>query len=265
MPVEPCVLDVDPTRFLQVVSNLVHNAVKFTPAGGTILVTARVESGDGGAPPMAMLSVTDTGIGIAPDFVPYVFDLFTQGDRASSQPGLGIGLTLARRLIEMHDGQITVRSEGLGHGSEFTVRLPLSSRQPAPADPEPVRDEIQCRVLVIDDNRDAAFVTSLLIDELGGESRTAHDAESGLEVMREFKPRVVLVDIGMPHIDGYETCRRIRSEVGDGVTVVALTGFGQDQDKARAAHAGFDGHLTKPADPKTLVRLLAECSVPRIE
>ncbi len=259
MPDAPCVLDVDPTRFVQVISNLLHNAVKFTPPGGSIYLSAHIESGRGHAAPEVALSVTDSGIGISPELMPTVFDLFTQGNRGSSQPGLGIGLSLARRLVEMHGGGISVASEGVGYGSRFTIRLPLSDRRPAPA-AEPVKGEIDCRVLVIDDNRDAAFVTSLLIEELGGECRTAHDAEGGLEVMREFHPRVVLVDIGMPHVDGYETCRQIRNEFGGAVTLVALTGFGQDQDKERAAQAGFNGHLTKPADPETLLRLLVECS-----
>jgi CheY-like chemotaxis protein len=189
-----------------------------------------------------------------------VFDLFTQGDRASSQPGLGIGLALARRLIEMHGGEISVRSDGLGQGSQFVVRLSPSERPVQTPPAEVPAGDIDCRVVVIDDNRDAALVTALLIEELGGECRTAHDAESGIEVVEDFQPRVVLVDIGMPHIDGYETCRRIRRRFGDGVTLVALTGFGQEQDKERAARAGFNGHITKPADPSALVRLLVECS-----
>jgi signal transduction histidine kinase/ActR/RegA family two-component response regulator len=260
IPESPCVLDVDPTRFVQVMSNLLHNAVKFTGAGGSISVAARVEARDGTRPATVTISVTDSGIGIAPEFLPRVFDLFTQGDRASSQPGLGIGLALARRLIEMHGGEISVRSDGLGQGSQFVVRLSPSERpvQTPPAE-VPARD-IDCRVVVIDDNRDAALVTALLIEELGGECRTAHDAESGIEVVEDFQPRVVLVDIGMPHIDGYETCRRIRQRFGDAVTLVALTGFGQEQDKERAARAGFNGHITKPADPSALVRLLVECS-----
>jgi signal transduction histidine kinase/ActR/RegA family two-component response regulator len=257
VPDEPCVLDVDPTRFVQVISNLVHNAMKFTPPGGAIVVSARVDGA------VVTLSVADSGIGVAPDFLPHVFDLFTQGDRGSSQPGLGIGLALASRLLKMHGGEIEGRSEGTGCGSEFVIRIPISARPlPAPA-PEPEKGEINCRALVIDDNRDAALVTAMLIDELGGDCRTAPDAESGLEVMRDFQPRVVLVDIGMPHVDGYEACRRIRDEFGNGVIVMALTGFGQDQDKQRAARAGFNGHLTKPADPASLVRLLIDCSRPQ--
>ena len=161
----------------------------------------------------------------------------------------------------MHGGQIDGRSAGLGLGSEFTIRASTSSR-PLAVPVEPVHGEINCRVLIIDDNCDAAMVTAMLIEELGGECRTAQDAEDGIDVMREFQPRVVLVDIGMPHVDGYEACRRIREEFGADVTVLALTGFGQEQDKQRAARAGFNGHITKPADPDVLVRLLIECSRP---
>lgn len=254
LPAEPCVIDVDSTRFVQVVSNLLHNAAKFTPAGGAIRLSARLEGGG------VTLSVTDSGIGIAPEFLPHVFDLFTQSDRGSSQPGLGIGLALARQLVEMHDGEITGRSDGAGRGSEFVIRLSLSTRPLPPPEPELAKREIDCRVLVIDDNRDAALVNALLIEELGGESRTAHDAEGGLEVIADFHPHVVLVDIGMPYVDGYETCRRIRAKFGHQITLVALTGFGQDEDKERAAQAGFNGHLTKPADPATLTRLLVQCS-----
>jgi signal transduction histidine kinase len=260
IPEAPCVLDVDPTRFVQVMSNLLHNAVKFTGTGGSIEVAARVDGRDGARPATVTLSVTDSGVGIAPDFLPRVFDLFTQGDRASSQPGLGIGLALARRLIEMHGGEIDVHSNGIGRGSRFVIRMSPSERPLQEPPAEPAAGEIDCRVLVIDDNRDAALVTAMLIEELGGECRAAHDAESGIEVIEDFQPRVVLVDIGMPHIDGYETCRRIRQRFGDGITLVALTGFGQEQDKERAARAGFNGHITKPADPATLVRLLVECS-----
>jgi len=160
----------------------------------------------------------------------------------------------------MHGGRIEVRSDGLGSGSQFIIHLSLSDRPVVAPAPPPAKGEIDCRVLVIDDNCDAALVTAMLIEELGGDCRTAKDAESGLQVIQDFQPRVVLVDIGMPHIDGYETCRRIRQRFGDGITVVALTGFGQDQDKERAARAGFNGHLTKPADPAVLVRLLVECS-----
>jgi len=263
LPDAACVLDVDPTRFVQVVSNLLHNATKFTDPGGFIHVSARLSGDDGPAPRSLLLSVADSGIGISADFLPRVFDLFTQGDRGSAQPGLGIGLALARRLVEMHGGRIDVRSEGAGRGSEFRIELPLSTQVPASRIPAAVeRRSIECRVIVIDDNRDAASATAMLVEALGGECRTAADGECALRDIRASRPDVVLLDIGMPGVDGYETCRRIRREFGDDIFVVALTGFGQEQDKARAQDAGFSAHLTKPADPAALTHLLVGCRRP---
>ena len=262
VPETLCVLDVDPTRFVQVINNLLHNATKFTDSGGSIHVSARAGNQDGTASsPELALSVIDSGIGIPADFLPRVFDLFTQGARGSSQPGLGIGLALARRLVEMHGGRIEARSDGFGSGSEFIIRVPLSTRAPKYQAAETMDgQEVDCRVIVIDDNRDAASVMAMLVDELGGECETAHDGESGLMAMQTYRPDLALVDIGMPGLDGYETCRRIRRQFGDDLLVVALTGFGQEQDKEQAASAGFNGHLTKPADPAALGRLLVQCS-----
>ena len=256
VPESLCVLDVDPTRFIQVISNLLHNAAKFTDPGGFIRVFAHVD-GEGGAAPSLTLSVTDSGIGIPADFLPRVFDLFTQVDRESSQPGLGIGLALARRLVEMHGGQIEVRSDGPGHGSEFVIRLPVSTQAPAVSAPPataPLR--LDCRVFVVDDNRDAAVAMAMLVEQLGGVCLTAPDGESALQEMRRFQPDAVLLDIGMPDVSGYDICRRIRAQFGDDLLVVALTGFGQEQDKARALAGGFSAHLTKPADPAALMHLL---------
>ena len=262
VPETLCVLDVDPTRFVQVINNLLHNATKFTDSGGSIHVSARAGNQDGTASsPELALSVIDSGIGIPADFLPRVFDLFTQGARGSSQPGLGIGLALARRLVEMHGGRIEARSDGFGSGSEFIIRVPLSTRAPKYQAAETMDgQDVDCRVIVIDDNRDAASVMAMLVDELGGECETAHDGESGLMAMQTYRPDLALVDIGMPGLDGYETCRRIRRQFGDDLLVVALTGFGQEQDKEQAASAGFNGHLTKPADPAALGRLLVQCS-----
>jgi signal transduction histidine kinase/ActR/RegA family two-component response regulator len=259
VPAGICVLDVDPTRFVQVISNLLHNATKFTDAGGLIRVSARVSERNAPLPRSLVLSVADSGIGIPAHFLPRVFDLFTQGDRESSQPGLGIGLALARRLVEMHGGRIEVRSEGAGRGSEFRIELPLSTQVPASTVTAAAeRQSIECRVIVIDDNRDAATATAMLVEALGGTCRTAPDGECALAEMRGHRPDVVLLDIGMPGVDGYETCRRIRRDFGDDILVVALTGFGQEQDKARALEAGFSAHLTKPADPAALTHLLAQ-------
>jgi signal transduction histidine kinase/ActR/RegA family two-component response regulator len=268
LPEAPCALDVDPTRFVQVISNLLNNATKFTNAGGAIEVTAHVNTtaeDDGGPARELVLSVADSGIGIPAEFQPHIFDWFTQGAGGSSEPGLGIGLALARRLMEMHGGQIEVRSHGAGHGSEFLIRLPLSAQAPSDqaADPIGVPD-VDCRVLVIDDNHDAATVMAMLVEEVGAECRTAHDGTGGLREMRDFRPHLVLLDIGMPGMDGYETCRRIRRDFGDEMVVVALTGFGQEEDKERAARAGFSAHLTKPADPAVLASLLRQCSAGRV-
>ena len=257
VPDAPCVLDVDPTRFVQVVSNLLHNATKFTPMGGTVALTARISPPDDTGLGTLRLSVRDSGIGIAETFLPRVFDLFSQADRSASDTGLGIGLALAQRIVEMHGGRIEVRSDGPGQGSEFIINFPVSSGAPAArSKPTAADPRLDCRVIVIDDNRDAATVTAMLIEELGGECHVAFDAENGLRVLREFPFDAVLLDVGMAGMDGYETCRRIRQEFGDVVRVVALTGFGQDGDKERAARAGFNGHLTKPADPAAVIAAL---------
>ena len=259
LPEMACVLDVDPTRFVQVISNLLHNATKFTDPGGSVRVSARISPSGGSAAGELRLSVVDSGIGIAANFLPRVFDLFTQGDRGSSQPGLGIGLALARRLVEMHGGRIEVHSDGPGHGSEFIIWLPVSSGALRNRTREKVGDQaVDCRVIVIDDNRDAAVMTAMLVKELGGECKIAYDGESGLREMLDYQPDVVLLDIGMHGVDGYETCRRIRNDFGDQVVVVALTGFGQAQDKEKAARAGFSAHLTKPANPAELAHILRQ-------
>ena len=259
LPDALCVLDVDPTRFVQVISNLLHNATKFTDAGGAITVRAHVASDDGG--PTLTLSVADSGIGISREFLPHVFNLFTQDPDGAAQTGLGIGLALARQLVEMQGGTISVHSDGLGQGSEFVLRFPVSAQSAADRAPSTARaSAIGCRVVVIDDNRDAAQTLSMLIEAMGGSTRTAFDGESGLRLIDDDPPDLVLLDIGMPGLDGYETCRRIRQTIGPGITVVAITGYGQQQDKERAVQAGFNAHLTKPADPGTLRTLLTDCA-----
>ena len=207
-----------------------------------------------------MLTITDSGVGIAPELQPHVFDLFAQGTATSGrQPGLGIGLALARRLIEMHGGSIAARSDGAGRGSSFEIRLPASKQPPlaATSNPNSPATKITRRVLVIDDNADAADLLARHISALGGESHTARDGESGIELVEKIRPHVVLIDIGMPGLDGYETCRRIREVLGSRVMLIAVSGWGQQQDKTRAMGAGFDAHLTKPADPAAVATLLA--------
>ena len=260
LPEASVALDVDPTRCVQVISNVLHNAVKFTDAAGRIRVGAQLEPAATGAPAMVALTVADSGVGISAAMLPRVFDLFTQdrADTVRSHTGLGIGLALARRLVELHGGTIEAHSDGPGHGSVFTIRLPVAPEGEAEAAaPLAAATGIRSRVVVIDDNADAAHAMAMLIKALGGEARVACDGERGLTEVLASPPDVVLLDIGMPGLDGYETCRRIRRALGGAVVIVALTGWGQEQDKQAAEHAGFDAHLTKPADPATLARLLA--------
>jgi PAS domain S-box-containing protein len=264
LPSEPCVVDVDPARLVQILSNVLHNASKFTPPGGRIRVGADVLTL---APPSGRevaITVSDTGIGIPDDVLPRIFDLFTQGDTPAdrSQSGLGIGLALAKRLIEMHGGRITAHSDGPGQGSRFVMHLPLSTTAPAVPPPLTETPRVRSRVLIVDDNRDAAVALSLFVQELGGSAMTAHDGTSGLAAVEEFKPDIVFLDIGMPGLDGYEVCRRIRQMPSQRqVMIVAVTGWGQSQDKRRAFEAGFDTHLTKPVDPDTLAQLLAGATI----
>jgi signal transduction histidine kinase/ActR/RegA family two-component response regulator len=256
IPAEPCVLDVDPTRFVQILSNLLHNATKFTDAGGRIDIAARVVT-TAPAGGTVVLTVRDSGQGIAPDLLPHIFELFVQGS-GSSQPGLGIGLALARQLVEMHGGTLTAHSEGVGRGSEFEIRIPQSTRQVSPDDGAAGDHRLMARrVVIIDDNEDAANTMAMLVDALGGQPRVAYDGVSGFDTVRDHRAEVVLLDIGMHPVDGYETCRRIRRELGSAPTVIAVTGWGQAQDKQKAFDAGFDAHLTKPVDPAALARLLA--------
>ncbi|HEX4912783.1 MAG TPA: ATP-binding protein, partial [Vicinamibacterales bacterium] len=264
LPAEPVPLLVDPTRFVQVVSNLLHNAAKFTGPGGTITVAGRII--DGGVHGTLVVTVADTGAGISADLLPRVFDLFTQGRPLEGRgpSGLGIGLALARRLLEMHGGTIDAHSDGPGRGSEFTLRLPMVTAQPARADqrvaPATSRLAIDRRVLIVDDNTDSADALAWLVRAIGGDARTAYDGPTAVREAAAFAPHIVLLDIGMAGMDGYETCRRIREHAAPQPFIIAITGWGQDRDKARATEAGFDAHLTKPADPAILEQLLANAA-----
>ncbi|MGH2746244.1 MAG: ATP-binding response regulator [Thermoleophilaceae bacterium] len=242
-------------------SNLLSNAVKFTPEGGRITLTVSTLARE------VFITVRDTGIGIPADMLEHVFDLFTQLDSSleRSEGGLGIGLTLVKNLVEMQGGTVKARSEGRGKGSEFTVRLPLLPETPqVRAAPTAERDEPapasrRLRILVIDDNRDAAESLCMLLDLLGHETRAAHDGPSGLDITKEFRPQAVFIDIGMPGMSGYEVCGRLRKLTHtEDVVCVALTGFGAEEDRERSRDAGFDHHLVKPLEIAALRDILLQ-------
>jgi signal transduction histidine kinase/ActR/RegA family two-component response regulator len=248
VPAEPVLVDADPVRLDQVIANLLNNAAKYTDEGGEILLTVRREGDE------VSISVCDTGVGIAPEKLPGVFDLFMQvephGDRA--QGGLGIGLTLVKRLTEMHGGRVEARSAGRGCGSEFIVRLPLAPSPQRPVVAERPRGERPAagprRVLVVDDNRDAAESLALLLEMLGATTRVESSGADALAAMSAYQPSMVILDIGMPVMDGHEVARRIRAKAEfENVTLVALTGWGLAEDRRRSRLAGFDHHLIKPA------------------
>jgi PAS domain S-box-containing protein len=249
-------VDADATRLEQVLVNLLSNACKYTNPPGRVSLFVGAIDGE------AVVRVTDTGIGIAPELLPRVFDLFAQADRSldRSRGGLGIGLTLAQRIVNMHGGRIEAYSDGLDKGAEFVVRLPLHAtqklRSDAPLESAPPPRTI-CRVLIIEDSPDAADSLRLLLEVLGQQVRVSHTGEAGLEAMRAFAPQLVLVDIGLPGMDGYEVARRARLDPDMAkVTLVALTGYGRDEDRTAALAAGFDDHLVKPVDQHRLDAVL---------
>ena len=264
LPEPRWVLNVDPTRFAQAISNLLQNAAKFTPAGGRISLDATIRPEEAEQPAELVLKVVDSGEGITESLLPRIFDLFAQAGTANvgSRNGLGIGLAITRRLVEMHGGFIEARSAGANQGSEFTIRLPAPrSLQPQNAPRARVEQALLgLRVLVVDDNTDAADSVSMLLAEMGCSARVAYDGPSALLAMADFNPAVVLLDIGMPGMDGYETCRRIREKWGTRVVVVAITGWGQQSDKRSALQSGFDAHITKPADPARLEQVICSLS-----
>jgi len=254
MPREPLWLDGDPVRLAQILANLLNNAATYTEHGGRISVQAWREDGH------ARVAVRDNGTGIAADALPRMFQMFHRGSASSRRnpSGLGIGLSLARGLAEMHGGTISVKSEGPGRGSEFTVRLPLAASEPAPAADRPADSMLPPRrVLVVDDNRDAGDSLGMLLEVLGAEVRVARDGAEALEAYSAYDPAVVLLDIGMPGMDGYEVARRIRARSpGPRPTIVALTGWGQEDDRRVSREAGFDHHMVKPAEIGALKELL---------
>jgi PAS domain S-box-containing protein len=258
LPAEPLWAEADGTRLAQVFSNLLNNAAKFTDHGGHVHVHAAAEGG------LASVTVADTGIGIPPDLMPTIFDMFTQLQRFRDRThgGLGIGLTLARRLVELHGGSIAASSDGEGRGSTFRVVLPLvPERVDAPRTAPPDQRVVPAvRVLIADDNPDAVEMMQLLLTLLGHSVRVAADGLAAVDLAREFEPQIAFLDIGMPRMDGYEAARQIRDRLGPRVVLVALTGWGQDDDKRRSRQAGFDHHLTKPPDPELVEQLIVACA-----
>jgi signal transduction histidine kinase len=261
LPAEPVILLVDPIRIAQAISNLLNNAAKYTEPGGQIWLSARVDDAH------AVLVVRDTGTGIAPEMLAKVFDLFTQVDRTLGRAGggLGIGLSLVRNLVEMHGGRIEARSDGPGQGSEFEIRLPIGI---APGNAAAKgRDDsnaafLNRRILVVDDNRDAADSLELLLKTMGAIVTTAHNGPATLKAMDSFHPSIVLLDIGMPYMDGNEVARRIRLRPdGRDVLLVALTGWGHEEARRRTEEAGFDRHMIKPVDLGALRELIASLPV----
>ena len=251
-------LEADPLRLEQILVNLLTNAAKYTDAGGRISLTARHEGAD------IVITVRDTGMGITPELLPRVFDLFAQGDRtmARSEGGLGIGLTLVQKLAEMHGGGVTAASEGPGKGSEFTVRLPAleepAARKSGPRGTLPRVARQSSRVLVVDDNIDNARGLSRLLKLLGHDVQVAHDGQAAVEVARAHRPEIVLLDIGLPGMDGYEVARRLRTEeCCQDALIIAVSGYGQPEDLRRSKEAGFDHHLVKPVDYDALMTLFA--------
>jgi CheY-like chemotaxis protein len=259
LPKEPVFVDADLTRLSQVFANLLNNAAKYTERGGHVCLSAEKQANE------AVVTVRDTGIGIPAEMLPRVFDMFTQIDRNldRSQGGLGIGLTLSKSLVELHGGTIEANSEGERKGSTFSVRLPIveigqGAHRDIGAMEAPTSKSL-CRILVADDNADAADSLARMLQMMGHEVRTANDGAEAIDVADAFKPDLVLLDIGMPKVNGYEACRKMKEKPWTGSTIfVALTGWGQDEDKRKSREAGFDQHLTKPVDYSTLEKVFVE-------
>jgi signal transduction histidine kinase/ActR/RegA family two-component response regulator len=259
LPPEPILVNGDPTRLAQVFSNLLHNAAKYTEHAGRVRLTAR-RAGN-----QVHVSVKDTGIGIAPEHLERVFEMFTQVGRSleQSRGGLGVGLALSQWLVQLHGGSISARSDGVGRGSEFTVSLPLAEQPVSTAGSPGVLPDGDAanarRVLVADDNRDFADSLAAVLKMAGHEVCVTYDGAQAVDTARWWEPDVVLLDIGLPLMNGYEAARRIREALaGKNPLLVAITGWGQDEDRRRSNSAGFDHHLVKPIDPGVLTRLIAE-------
>jgi two-component system CheB/CheR fusion protein len=257
----PVMVEGDPTRLLQIVENLLTNASKYTPAEGA--VTLELSQGS----EKCVLCVRDNGRGIDPDMLDVIFDMFFQSNKEldRSDGGMGVGLTLVRTLVEMHDGTVTAHSEGLGLGSQFVVKLPLTSKSPAkPTERMPESTDAAVRVLLVEDNPDSREMLQTILTLDGFQVDVAEDGQQGLEAILSGRPDVALIDIGLPKLDGYEVARQVRQQLSRSeVHLVALTGYGQAKDRDAVFRAGFDEHLVKPVNPEELARVLSKPRKPR--
>jgi PAS domain S-box-containing protein len=264
LPREPVYLNADLTRLAQVFWNLLNNSAKYTDPRGRIELIARTEGDE------LVVGVRDNGIGIPPESLSGLFTMFSQVDHSlvRAQGGLGIGLALVKGLVEMHGGRVEARSGGIGRGSEFIVRLPVAREDSVDGAPRIERDapsSSRLRILIVDDNRDGAASLGMMLSLQGHDSRTAHDGLEALRLAAAFRPELILLDIGLPNLNGYDVCRRIRQEPwGREIYIVAVTGWGQEDDRRRSEEAGFDQHIVKPVDSTGLERLLARLSVPKV-
>jgi CheY-like chemotaxis protein len=255
---DPVMLDADPTRLTQVFLNLLDNAAKYTEPGGHIRLSVERDGNE------VVVNVRDTGIGITADYLPQIFDAFVQVDPTwqRTQGGLGVGLSLVKEFVGLHHGRVEVHSGGPGKGSEFIVRLPLAAASTSPEPPTAAVETShspQHRILVVDDNWDGAESLAEMLRLLGKEVNTAHDGLEAVEQAERFRPEVILMDIGMPKLNGLESTKRIREQTwGKAITVIALTGWGQQSDRERTREAGCDGHLVKPVKYDDLQKLLGE-------
>jgi len=258
LPQAPVYVDGDLTRLAQVMSNLLNNAAKYTPAGGRIELSASTVEKS------IVLRIRDNGIGIPPHMLTKIFEMFAQVDSGlnRSNGGLGIGLTLVRRLVELHGGSITANSAGSGQGSEFVVRLPMAFPDPVrePVKEKPDQPVIACRrLLIVDDNEDAAALLAMLLRMDGHDVRTCNNGALALQIAGEFRPEAALLDLGLPGMNGYELAVRIREQPwGKGMLLVAITGWGQEDDRRRSKEAGFDRHLVKPVTSSMIHEVLNE-------